>query len=68
MLADLIVCAAALFGFIFGIVMFMKPRKALYAKMITMAKQKSRPILRHVSPAVREILELTGLSDDLVLE
>ena len=37
LLANLIVCACAMFGFVMGAVQFFRPKKALYGQMITLA-------------------------------
>lgn len=37
LVANIIVCLAAFFGFIYGGILFFRPKKALYAQMITLA-------------------------------
>lgn len=37
LIANIITCVCALFGFIYGIIHFFKPKKAVYAQMITLA-------------------------------
>ena len=37
LIANIITCVCALVGFIYGIVKFFKPKKAVYAQMITLS-------------------------------
>ena len=44
LLANIIICVCAFAGFIYGIVKFFKPRKAVYAQMIALVmKVKRKP-------------------------
>ena len=37
LIANIIACVCAFFGFVYGIIKFFKPKKAVYAQMITLA-------------------------------
>ena len=37
LIANIIVCICAFIGFVYGMIKFFKPKKAVYAKMITLA-------------------------------
>lgn len=37
LIANIIVCICAFIGFVYGMIKFFKPKKAVYAQMITLA-------------------------------